>query len=594
MSLSRIIDSCRRFNEYPSNLIDAGPIYPSILREYQQRRTRRADQLFCPEGRAAVEYFRYEESPNGFRSNTTASLHNLSQYLPCATGHTQKEKSCTFVFVGAQTSRDPLQISQEMMLWVLSIFQTLPTFLDFIFPFGRQLHAVDFQFSGFRQDNRFEAGFQRQAIPELGRSGRDFQICYNLKTVEPKPSQSWPWSCRQTALFHSFDVDNGLASWIVIKANNLIRERLKEVSNHRLGKDSALYKSVSKMFDNTLASHMVVVEWAGENWRWYINYFEEQLDTLKRRAIVDKVTHSTAHTVVSGKASSGFPTTIMSPKKTWTWRGAFSRTSTVGSQVATTTLMQNLQPLPMNGSVIEPEDPPDLPPEYDPQFQDQGPEEDESEYKIDELQNAQHLESKANEAILVLKSNIRILSHLQNCYERLPESRDLDQALRDDFQASVSSFVRRIQSTQSDLQIHLERLETIAKLIAECQHLLYGIVEYQSMQANKKFAQEAQRSAERMEGMTKKMQDLTLKTTLETVLMRIITVVTVFFLPATFVSTLMSTDIVHFESQNSGMTSGKASLGAVKLFLCLSFSLMFATFGAGFGLYWWAVRYADH
>ena len=255
--------------------------------------------------------------------------------------------------------------------------------------------------------------------------------------------------------------------------------------------------------------------------------------------------------------------------------------------------MRPQQPLQPILPVIEPKDPPNLPPEYDPKIQVKTEHEKEHEYKIDELQSTQDLETKANEAILVLKSNIRILFHLQMYYQQLAQSEDLNPALQQGIKPSISNFVRRVQSVQSDLQIHLDRLETIVKLIAECKNLLYGIVEYQSMQANKMFAKEAQRSAVRMEEMTKRMQDLALKTTLETVLMRIITVVTVFFLPATFVSTLMSTDIVKFDPKDSHITGGNASLGAIKLFIALSFSLMFATFSAGFGLYWWAVRYAD-
>ena len=49
-------------------------------------------------------------------------------------------------------------------------------------------------------------------------------------------------------------------------------------------------------------------------------------------------------------------------------------------------------------------------------------------------------------------------------------------------------------------------------------------------------AQEAQKSTDSMELMTKDMQKLAQKTKLETVSMRIITLVTLFFLPGTFIS----------------------------------------------------------
>ncbi|KAL9108231.1 MAG: hypothetical protein Q9227_006969 [Pyrenula ochraceoflavens] len=595
--LDCLIKSCEKSQEYPNNLVDAGAAYPSLLREYQLRRSRRADQLFCPNGQAAVEFFRYEERRKAFDSTIEKSLYNLCRDLPCAAGQIQKDRQCSFLFIGAKTSRDVLQIDHHMMVWLLSIFQVLPAFSEFVFPFGSQIYAVDFQFSGFREDNRLGDVFQNNAIPELGRSGQSLQICYNLKTVEPAESRAWPWSCRQAAVFHSFDVKHGQAAWIVIKANNLIRDRLKEVSQIRLKNGSDMFKSVPEMFANALACHLVLVEWSGENWRWYINYFEEQLDSLRRRAIVDRVTNSGISNATPATAShsalAGAQGNPPQQRRTWSWRGAFSRTNTTSSQATIATTNQTHQQNAQNIPLAEFEEPPNLPPEYDPKFQTQDVKEQEHEYKIDELQTTQDIDSKANEAILVLKSNIRILTHLQTYYQRLAESEDLDQALRKSIQASISSFARRVQSVQSDLQTHLDRLETIAKLIAECRDLLYGIVEYQSMQANKMFAIEAQRSAGRMEDMTQKMQNLTLKTTLETVLMRIITVVTVFFLPPTFVSTLMSTDIVKYDPKNASITAGGASLGAVKLFLTLTFSLMIVTFGAATGLYWWALRYAD-
>jgi Mg2+ and Co2+ transporter CorA len=63
------------------------------------------------------------------------------------------------------------------------------------------------------------------------------------------------------------------------------------------------------------------------------------------------------------------------------------------------------------------------------------------------------------------------------------------------------------------------------------------------MEASQRFAEKAQLSADNMEHMTKNMQDmtqdmqeLTRKTKQETVSMRIITLVTLFFLPGTFIS----------------------------------------------------------
>lgn len=65
---------------------------------------------------------------------------------------------------------------------------------------------------------------------------------------------------------------------------------------------------------------------------------------------------------------------------------------------------------------------------------------------------------------------------------------------------------------------------------------LYEILQYRDMEASKYLAYKAQRSANSMEIMIRKMQDIAQKTAQETLSMRIITLVTLFFLPGTFVS----------------------------------------------------------
>lgn len=56
------------------------------------------------------------------------------------------------------------------------------------------------------------------------------------------------------------------------------------------------------------------------------------------------------------------------------------------------------------------------------------------------------------------------------------------------------------------------------------------------MRTNLLLARETQQSALRMEAMTREMQAIAHKTKAETVSMRIITLVTLFFLPGTFIS----------------------------------------------------------
>lgn len=91
----------------------------------------------------------------------------------------------------------------------------------------------------------------------------------------------------------------------------------------------------------------------------------------------------------------------------------------------------------------------------------------------------------------------------------------------------------------------------------------------------------------------------------EAVFMRIITLVTLFFLPGTFVSvsyqgrlepavadnplqTVMSTDIVHWQTPDPGELEKVVSFGAIKIFLSITVPFMVLTFAAAIGFHRWS------
>ncbi|KAL1310565.1 hypothetical protein AAFC00_000844 [Neodothiora populina] len=110
---------------------------------------------------------------------------------------------------------------------------------------------------------------------------------------------------------------------------------------------------------------------------------------------------------------------------------------------------------------------------------------------------------------------------------------------------------------------------------------LYGLLNYLNMKASKLSTQD-------MEGITKDMHKLARETQQETVSMRIITFITLIFLPGTFVSTIMSTDIVTWDT--NGVTNKAERIvyvGAVKFFMALTFPLIVLTLAV------WALLYSS-
>lgn len=152
------------------------------------------------------------------------------------------------------------------------------------------------------------------------------------------------------------------------------------------------------------------------------------------------------------------------------------------------------------------------------------------------------------------------------------------------------------------------------------------------MQANKLLADQSRKSTSNMESLTHDMRKVAHKTKSETVSMKIITLVTLFFLPGTFISvgylfvfsvsccpgirshkhthinvrkssslstrtdsrqTLMSTDIVHWDHTN-GVSSKVFQSGALKVYLAVSLPLMFVTFGVWYVFGWLEKRKQKH
>jgi O-glycosyl hydrolase len=127
------------------------------------------------------------------------------------------------------------------------------------------------------------------------------------------------------------------------------------------------------------------------------------------------------------------------------------------------------------------------------------------------------------------------------------------------------------------------------------------------MEASKLLAARAQQSTENMELITGDMHSLALRTKQETVSMRIITLVTLFFLPGTFISvsfhtlprtkttltsrkTIMSTDIVKFQTDTNGKSRKIFHLDALQLFLTIALPMMITVFAAWYAVYWWINR----
>ena len=160
----------------------------------------------------------------------------------------------------------------------------MPAYLDFMFVFGAQSDATDLRFSGFREQTIMKDPPRGPVIPDLGRSGRHFQLCYILKgvTLKRKSDENTKldeWSIRQAAVYHQFDVVYGTMLWIVTKGRRDIQERFKEMTGKDGRPEDKTFDTVEDCLRSSLAAHLMYSHWSTEGWRWYIRWLESVIDT---------------------------------------------------------------------------------------------------------------------------------------------------------------------------------------------------------------------------------------------------------------------------------------------------------------------------
>lgn len=425
-----------------------------------------------------------------------------------------------------------------MFSFLCTFYQVPPSFLDFVFPFGLREHAQDFHFSGLRDESLLASYDRACVLSELDRSGRYIRFCYNLRSVEPSQSQSkLPWSIRQCAVYHTFDVENGRTSWIIVKGNKNIKNRLTEASERQTYGGNSLNPR-SDAFAASLDTHLLLCNWSGENWRWYINDLEDQLQTLTRGVLAFQVEKTPTplsspplSDVTSPRLSMGpfrslsqmSPTSPPSRSFTlppvWTKRSP-NRSNTMQSSPhpCTRSLMGNVndnlwtsvptmnsppkarqwksaindfrsalkQPWRLdttNDSPVSGDEkrllpsserlsPPELPPSFSASDLDKTPD----IFTFRNLQDIQHIEEKAQEAMLVLKLNTDVLEQLRLQYDELTKHGEFPQEIRDDCRASLHHFSKAVTGVKKDLRMLQSRTETLLHLLANRKSLVSNIL----------------------------------------------------------------------------------------------------------------------
>jgi hypothetical protein len=338
----------------------------------------------------------------------------------------------------------------------MTYHQVMPSFLDFMLSYGRHQHAQDFHFSGLRHESRLaiaESGFK---VPELGRSGRRIQLCYSFRSVEPSPKQAnWPWSVRQTATYHSFDLESGQSTWIVVKGNELMRERLTSATRAPNLPNLRSFRTLKDSMCSALATHLIFCDWSAENWRWYVNFLEEEVQAITRTTVDVAVSKPLDPISAIAPFSETLQEVYHIKQKSRTF--SFGRKNTVPQQKALAPLT-SVRAIPLG-----PPEPPERPPEPIEVKKENGHE----GFSFSDLQRIQFIEEQANEALLVLKTNSIVMTELRDNYGSVMQSEDCPQDLKTNCKDPFARFQSRTASLQHDLRMEQSRVETLLRLLAD-------------------------------------------------------------------------------------------------------------------------------
>jgi hypothetical protein len=376
-----------------------------------------------------------------------------------------------------------------MLTLLFTFHQVMPQFLDVVLSFGTfpgrnvptAFHRCIFRYERFTDPE----DARQYNIPQLGRSGLEFRHCYNLWSVEKSDNGQLPWNIRQAGVYHSFDIDNGRATWIHVKANNVLEKRIKEATTSAKLLQAKYLQTVQGSFTATLMTHLILFEWCNENWRQYLGHLECEHEAILvkiKNAPIKKVEKAlmdfdsnidsifqplprqisfpapTRSGTINSQATLWAPT-----RKDTTASGQYSLSKLqtgrqpTGSNLTGTTLA-TVQRAVSSMSPIAEGSPPD---------NESNPFQIFDEFKFDDLQRLHALGTKLQEADMILKLNADVLIEMTEYYQQSVRDLNTPHTIRESCQAALSNFVHRTSGIIRELQTERTRIATLILLLED-------------------------------------------------------------------------------------------------------------------------------
>ncbi|KAL8364865.1 hypothetical protein RB595_003916 [Gaeumannomyces hyphopodioides] len=189
------------------------------------------------------------------------------------------------------------------------------------------------------------------------------------------------------------------------------------------------------------------------------------------------------------------------------------------------------------------------------------------EFNFRGLQRLDSLATKLQQFSHTMQLNCRIMSELDAYYTSLRSDHGFPAPIKRACSHHLDEFHQRLQACIRAMELERERVANLL-VAAEGGKRLYDVVmQLRYMETSKLFAVAAHQ-------MTREMQTVAEKTKRETTSMHIITAVTLFFLPGTFVATFLGSGMFQWDQDDENMSFPSWRPEYFKLFVYISVPMM--------------------
>ncbi|KAM0424408.1 hypothetical protein ACHAPT_010329 [Fusarium lateritium] len=419
-----------------------------------------------------------------------------------------------FIFLKSGSSRSPLDCTREIMAYLFTYHQIMARFLDFTCAF--KYRETPHSFTYFRNEDYLGSQHHQPGLSAIGRSGIRIQHGFNLLGIERSRDKK-EWLLRQTAAYHSYDLVEGRALWVILKGDSTMRKRLESATEESVKKGDTALHSVHGSFAQTLTDHLLIMQWCVENWESYaedLGLEYRGISAVADHAPVDDMAEDIA--IIKQREKMDIPPGSPPGRQTsdpaeFTEQPGIVRKLT--RRVAT------------GFSTVAQLEPPRRKVEHH---------RIEELVQFDKLQSLSCVGKRLGEATSVIAQNRRVLAQIKEYYQQLVNSAGFklhapDKSTLKACKQAASEFVMKIGRLEDDLANYEGNLKTILRGVERTETMYNGILQYQGMRTAKYFAESSEQSAEIMQGWTQEMHEKTRS-------MHVITVFTLIFLPGTFVA----------------------------------------------------------